>query len=363
MSEFEKNDNKKNNIILSVIIPMYNVENYIGIIVKQLANQMDERSEIVLINDGSSDKTLAVANELKEKYSDKNITILTQDNKGCSAARNAGLDVIKGSHVTFVDSDDTVKEDYIPAFLRLIEEHPDNDMWITGITIYDVKGNLYEVKTNKDTQINSNEKAINSLIYGDIAIPLSMVCKIIRVEVLKEFGIRFYDEARCMSDSTFLSRVYLRANNVYLSEYAGYEWRRREDSITTTYYPNLPEIVKLYYERCYDLYSKYPSDKTKDEWLLRQKKFVFDYQIGKIDGSKLKGKARKDAINAAIETGLSDEVIEKYYTGPQKKYMEKAWKNKSAKYYEQMVLRHKLIHNYERGRNFILRRVFGKQIP
>lgn len=95
---------------LSIIIPVYNISSYIERCVQSCLNQdLDYADyEIIVVNDGSTDNSLSVIKPFAEKY--KNVTIITQNNKGLSGARNTGLTVANGDYIWFVDGDDWIKE-------------------------------------------------------------------------------------------------------------------------------------------------------------------------------------------------------------------------------------------------------------
>lgn len=103
---------------VSVIVPAYNVEEYIKKCLDTLVNQTLQDIEIIVINDGSTDKTPEIIAEYANKY--KNIIFITQENKGLSEARNAGLTVAKGQYIAFVDSDDWVEEDFLEKLYNAI---------------------------------------------------------------------------------------------------------------------------------------------------------------------------------------------------------------------------------------------------
>lgn len=102
---------------LSIIIPAYNVEQYLERCIDSCEKQdiPHEDYEVIIVNDGSSDNTLQVANNLAEKYS--NIIVLSQDNQGQSVARNVGIEHAKGDYIWFVDSDDYIDENCIKELL------------------------------------------------------------------------------------------------------------------------------------------------------------------------------------------------------------------------------------------------------
>ena len=97
--------------LVSVIIPMYNVEDYIENCLNSIISQTYRNIEIILVNDGSSDNTLYIC----ERYAkdDDRIKIFSQRNKGVSSARNLALNNIKGKYFLFVDSDDFIGKDHI----------------------------------------------------------------------------------------------------------------------------------------------------------------------------------------------------------------------------------------------------------
>src|SRR5699024_4953921 len=105
---FEEED--KMQIKYSVIIPVYNAEKTLKRCLDSLLGQKRQDVEIILINDGSSDRSGEILDEYRRKYG--SIVSLEQENSGVSAARNRGLNAAMGSYILFVDSDDYVSEDY-----------------------------------------------------------------------------------------------------------------------------------------------------------------------------------------------------------------------------------------------------------
>ena len=96
---------------ITVIVPVYNVENYLNKCLDSLINQTYKNLEIIVINDGSTDNSGEICQEYAQK--DNRIIYVEQENGGLSDARNAGLERMTGSYVTFVDSDDWVEPDYV----------------------------------------------------------------------------------------------------------------------------------------------------------------------------------------------------------------------------------------------------------
>lgn len=96
---------------VSIIVPIYNAEAFLPMCITSLTHQTHEALEIILVNDGSTDHSLAIAKQFAD--SDARIVILSQDNQGQSAARNKGLEIATGEYIMFVDADDYIDSDYI----------------------------------------------------------------------------------------------------------------------------------------------------------------------------------------------------------------------------------------------------------
>ena len=112
----------------SVIIPIYNAEKTLARCLKSLIMQGRTDAEIVLINDGSSDHSERIILDFKVKYPESGIVYVYQPNGGVSKARNKGLELARGTYITFVDSDDCVTSDYF----EVLDTFGDNDLCVFG---------------------------------------------------------------------------------------------------------------------------------------------------------------------------------------------------------------------------------------
>lgn len=95
---------------ITVIVPMYNTEEYIERCIRSIMEQTYENLEIIIVNDGSTDKSLDICKKLQKD--DDRIVIVNQKNKGVGEARNHGIDVATGDFISFVDSDDTMDKNF-----------------------------------------------------------------------------------------------------------------------------------------------------------------------------------------------------------------------------------------------------------
>ena len=108
-------------IKISIIIPIHNVEKYLKRCLDSVEKQIYTNLEIILINDGSTDNSLEIAEEYAKK--DSRIKIYSEANHGLSAARNLGLKQVTGEYITFIDSDDYVSNDYVSYLYSLLEKN------------------------------------------------------------------------------------------------------------------------------------------------------------------------------------------------------------------------------------------------
>ena len=105
--------------MVSVIIPIYNVEKYLSECIESVINQTYSDLEIILVNDGSTDNCRDICERYKRK--DSRIKLVHKNNGGLSSARNAGIDVANGDYYTFIDSDDYIMSDMIEQLVYAIQ--------------------------------------------------------------------------------------------------------------------------------------------------------------------------------------------------------------------------------------------------
>ena len=107
-------------IAVSVIVPVYNVENYLGEAIESVLKQTLQQFEIILVNDGSTDSSLEICK--KHLTLDKRIKLIDQENSGVSIARNKGLEISSGEYVFFMDSDDTLHEQFLSTSYKVANQ-------------------------------------------------------------------------------------------------------------------------------------------------------------------------------------------------------------------------------------------------
>lgn len=109
--------NTEDKPLVSIIVPIYNVEKYLSACMESIVNQTYSNIEIILVNDGSTDKSFEIANQFLNQCD--NVILINQSNKGVSVARNKGLEIAKGEWIVFVDSDDIISLDFMICQIKL----------------------------------------------------------------------------------------------------------------------------------------------------------------------------------------------------------------------------------------------------
>lgn len=210
-------------IRLSIVIPAYNVERYIEQCIESCENQglPFNDYEIIIINDGSKDNTLGVAQRLTTKYS--NIVVKSQENQGQAVARNLGLDIAKGEYVMFVDSDDYLLDGKIGNLLLKLESL-NIDMIEFRFMQENANGDAYPVP-DKGLQYQKiytgEEAALHSFVFA------SVCGKIYKKSLFDSNNLRFYPGIK-HEDSDMCFRLYPFVNTLVCMDEFVYYYRYNE---------------------------------------------------------------------------------------------------------------------------------------
>lgn len=233
-------------IVISIVVPVFNVEKELDRCISSLLNQTYKNIEIILVDDGSQDR----CPELCEEYSkiDSRVRVIHKKNGGLSSARNTGLNHATGKFVLYVDSDDFIELDTCERFL----EYADDDVdFVVGVgrMIKDNDETLLRHSNIPDhKKIDSRKFVINSIKKTEwhAAAWLNLYNR--------EFLLRnklFYKEGLIYEDTQMLPKLYLAANKIVYMDYAFYNYVIRENSIMTS----VNKKKKM--DACLEIYSEW----------------------------------------------------------------------------------------------------------
>lgn len=218
-------------IELSIIIPIYNVEQYLEECLESIYNIKNTSKEIILINDKSPDNSYKIIEKYKRKYPLETIVINHEINKGLSEARNSGLKIAKGKYVSFIDSDDIIlSKQYEECFL-LNKDY--NLEIILGNGRY-YKGNEIKEEFERDNKIKQFETTTGKILLENM-IKLNSYYEMIWLnfyerDFLIRNNINFY-KGLLHEDTLFSFLTLLKANKVKYIDKDFYLYRQRENSI------------------------------------------------------------------------------------------------------------------------------------
>lgn len=213
--------------LISIIVPVYKVEPYLRECLDSIVNQTYRNLEIILVDDGSPDRS----GEICDGYAaaDKRITVIHQENKGVSAARNAALDIARGDYIQFVDSDDRIEKNTCETVLHIAEEQH-ADIVVFGFKVYFLSGETRNVGTGRCGALDKSAM-MGRLI--DVDIMNSLLNKLYSRELFN--GIRM-TKGRIYEDMDIMYKIIHRSCVIHLMDAILYHYCHREGSLTTQRY-------------------------------------------------------------------------------------------------------------------------------
>ncbi len=210
--------------LVSVIIPVFNTEDYVDSCLESVVSQTYRNIEIIVVNDGSTDGSLKVLR--KWESMDCRIRVIDKINQGVSAARNTAIDEANGIYIMFLDSDDWLRNDAIDCMLRVIKEE-DSDIVICGIC------QIWENRTRNCKVLDSGEKTIDTEKMGNFFLNDSIAYSSVN-KLYKKSSIDFqrFPYIRICEDAVFNRKVFRNARKVALISDCLYMNRQRSNSAT-----------------------------------------------------------------------------------------------------------------------------------
>ena len=231
------------NAKVSVIIPVYNAEQYLRKCLDSVLAQTYQDFEIICIDDGSTDNSGAICDEYAKK--DSRIRVLHKENGGVSSARNAGLNIAEGGYITFIDSDDYVDTDYIQTLYENLE---DADAVASGSR--EVAGDVVtRVRTPKEQTYKTNRRIKEAYKNNENLFPYyrGPVAKLYRSSVIGD--LRF-EECLVLGEDIVFNIDFLRkASYVKTIRYCGYNVYLSKNSITRSRALQYHDAKEEEYER------------------------------------------------------------------------------------------------------------------
>lgn len=276
-----------NNELVSVIVPVYKVEEYLDRCVNSLVNQTYKNIEIVLVDDGSPDNCPKMCDEWAKK--DERIKVLHKQNGGLMAAWMDGVKMATGNYIAFVDSDDWCELNMIEELYNPFTQH-EIDMTIS---------HFYVSTATKKLESPSNKMKLNGLVMAkdvekqilrkpNAAIPLYRWNKMYKKDLLLN-NFQFCDPRITVSeDSCIVQACLLDVNSIYFVDKCLYHYFFRTTSMIRTYNKNLNEKLEIYFKQFLLIHQQ--KGKVDECGLLFERARLTNLVLNNIVNSKLKNK-------------------------------------------------------------------------
>ena len=243
------------NELISVIVPVYNAEQYLESCIENLLCQTYLHMEIIFVNDGSIDHSLEIIKRFQQK--DDRIIVATQKNGGASSARNRGIQISSGKYIMFVDADDCITNDYVEYLYHLVKKYRTRIAVCDSFLVKEKK----KIKKNKIEKevVLSQKEVLKEMLYKEIYF-IAPWGKIFEKSLWEDIS---FPEGKTYEDLATLYKLYMKCDKICCSTYQKYYYCIRENSLTTK------TFTEKYFDRIYHademafaITKKYPDLKT-----------------------------------------------------------------------------------------------------
>ena len=306
--------------MISVVVPVYNVEKYIVKCLESIANQDYKDFELLIINDGSTDESAKLAKNFLSTL-DIDWQIIEKENGGLASARNKGIEESKGDYVVFIDSDDTVSSD----FLRLLQSEIENNIDFSFCNFAFTKSQTPPIDDNNDKTVFDRATLLEVFLKRTIkfVVPSMMF----RKEFILNNNLFFDENIRFSEDQPYIWKAILSSSkSIYLHKMM-YGYYIRENSImTSTPVSKIEKSFQEYSQYTKDLFLNYPeyshiTDMVLPRWELgalytaaklmdyEDYKRLYNGMDGKSILNRIKGIGERNAYLLAVVAKTSPKLL------------------------------------------------------
>lgn len=241
---------------ISIIVPIYNVEKYLERCVESILNQTFEDFEIILVNDGSTDKSGDICDRLK--FKDYRIKVVHKENGGVSSARNKGLEISNGEFITFIDPDDYIELDALGYIYNLSKDN-NAEIGVYKMNTFKIQElkNINKYKNNvEEFRIYEGDEIIKEYIYNETF--LHSVCnKIYSRSLISKINLKFICDIRYAEDALFNYNILSNCNRLVYSNLRKYNYCINNGSVVNSVTEKRLDILKAQKQIYFLLKNKY----------------------------------------------------------------------------------------------------------
>ncbi len=319
---------------VSVIVPIYNVEQYINRALDSLVNQTLKELEVILVDDGSIDNSGKIADEYAEKYI--NFSVIHKKNGGLSDARNVGMKNASAPYIGFIDPDDYIESD---MFERLFcsANTIDSDLVICGYLEEYSDNSTHERRIDFNSD-SSAVSLIEEFIKGNVG--AYAWNKLYKTSIIESEGLQFPKGIQVVEDTIFFSEYLKYIKNYYVVDDLLYHYIRNSNSICAKYHKRQFEYYRLgYLAKCSllnDVGGNDELNEINDINYLKTCYRVLD-QINSVSNKARFGE-RRDATFLAVNDDTFQSLLKKYGSTLNDKDCQKKYKYIISKRLNSLIL-------------------------
>lgn len=271
---------------LSVIVPVYNTEEYLPACIDSLLNQTYKNLEVICVNDGSKDNSLSILNQYKEK--DNRVVVIDKQNGGVSSARNVGISAATGDYISFLDSDDYIDLDAYESCMDKIVN-----------TNADILTFGYTQEPSKSVYIPLEDKTYDPIecLKNELEQNCTVTNKIIKRSIFVDNDIRFAEDVAYGEDDLLIKMLLPHSKVVIGNPKPYYHYVQRESSAESTY-TNEKRLVSAV-NRCKHFAEYYVANDYKDlySWALGSCLSITYYRINDLEDTQKKQQYSKNVLD------------------------------------------------------------------
>ena len=250
---------------VSIVIPIYKVEDYLDRCVESVVSQTYKDLEIILVDDGSPDHCPQMCDAWAKK--DDRIKVIHQQNKGLSGARNTGIREAKGDWLYFLDSDDYIIPYGISLMMECIEKHPDAEMVCAGAKATNGEFELFSFENRELPEYSHNRNWINRALLQRTTLNMTSWNKLVSKSFILDNNL-YFEEGYIHEDDVWNFEIAKHMSKLAVCKRDTYVYVIREGSITTDSVKRYNNLVRLL---------KYFVNHITDDYRARQISFVYEF--------------------------------------------------------------------------------------
>ena len=247
------------NGLVSIVLPIYNVERYLCRCLESVVNQTYTNLEIILVDDGSPDRCSEICEEWKDK--DQRIKVIHKENAGLGMARNTGIENATGEYICFFDSDDFVALDTIEKCYYLAQQEA-SDIVVYGISRVRADGKINSTIIPHTDHITYSGKEVQDSFLPDLIAPntatgrrtdlwISAWSSFYSMKLINRCNWKFVSEREIISEDIYsLLYLYKEVKRVSVLSEALYFYCENDGSLTHTYREDRYDKIKYFYDQC-----------------------------------------------------------------------------------------------------------------